>query len=60
MDIMDEGLLEFWRVLNKNKVVYIMVGGVNMNGYIRAAKDSDLWLKDTLPTEKISGSLMRN
>ena len=54
MDIMDEGLLEFWRILNKNKVVYIMVGGfaVNMNGYIRATKDSDLWLKDTLPNRK--------
>ena len=49
MDIMDEGLLEFWRTLNKHKVQYIMVGGfaVNMNGYIRATKDSDLWLDDT-------------
>ncbi len=49
MDIMDEGLLEFWQVLNKHKVKYIMVGGfaVNMNGYIRATKDTDLWLKDT-------------
>jgi predicted nucleotidyltransferase len=50
MDVMDEGLLEFWRGLNKNHVEYIMVGGfaVNMNGYIRSTKDSDLWLKDTL------------
>ena len=49
MDIMDEGLLDFWRSLNKHDVIYIMVGGfaVNMNGYIRATKDSDLWLKDT-------------
>jgi hypothetical protein len=54
MDIMDEGLIEFWRVLNKNEVAYIMVGGfaVNMNGFIRATKDSDLWLKDTLPNRK--------
>lgn len=54
MDMMDEGLLEFWRVLNKNKVIYIMVGGfaVNMNGFIRATKDSDLWLKDTLSNRK--------
>ena len=46
---MDEGLLEFWRMLNKHEVKYIMVGGfaVNMNGYIRATKDSDIWLKDT-------------
>lgn len=54
MDIMDEGLIEFWRVLNKNEVAYIMVGGfaVNMNGFIRATKDADLWLKDTLPNRK--------
>jgi predicted nucleotidyltransferase len=54
MDVMDQGLIEFWKILNKNKVIYIMVGGfaVNMNGYIRATKDSDLWLKDTLPNRK--------
>lgn len=50
MDVMDEKLLEFWRILNKYNVQYIMVGGfaVNMHGYIRATKDSDLWLKDDL------------
>lgn len=54
MDIMDEGLLQFWRVLNKHQVAYIMVGGfaVNMNGFIRATKDSDIWLKDSLPNRK--------
>ena len=54
MDIMDEGLIEFWRVLNKNKVAYIMVGGfaVNMNGFIRATRDSDLWLKDSFSNRK--------
>lgn len=51
---MDEGLLDFWRILNKNKVAYIMVGGfaVNMNGYIRSTKDSDLWLKDDSANRK--------
>lgn len=51
---MDEGLLDFWRALNINNVTYIMVGGfaVNMNGFIRATKDSDLWLKDTLENRK--------
>lgn len=50
MDIMDEGLLEFWRILNKHQVYYIMVGGfaVNIQGYARATDDSDLWLKDDL------------
>ncbi len=54
MDSMDEGLLEFWRGLNSHGVKYIMVGGfaVNMNGYIRATKDSDLWLKDTFENRK--------
>jgi hypothetical protein len=50
MDLMDQGLLDFWRALNKNNVAYIMVGGfaVNLNGFIRATKDSNLWLKDDL------------
>jgi hypothetical protein len=54
MDLMDEGLLDFWQSLNKNNVTYIMVGGfaVNMNGFIRATKDSDLWLKDTPENRK--------
>lgn len=49
MDLMDEGLIDFWRTLNKNNVAYIMVGGfaVNLNGFIRATKDADVWLKDT-------------
>lgn len=44
MDVMDEGLLDFWRVLNKHQVAYIMVGGfaVNMNGFTRATDDSVL------------------
>lgn len=51
---MDEGLIEFWRVLNKYNVQYIMVGGfaVNMNGYIRATKDSDIWINDNRENRK--------
>lgn len=54
MDLFDEELLLFWKTLNQNGVRYIMVGGfaVNMNGYIRATKDADLWLKDTLENRK--------
>ncbi len=49
LDLLDEGLLDFWRALNKNNVTYIMVGGfaVNMKGYIRSTKDLILWLKDS-------------
>jgi hypothetical protein len=54
MDMLDQGLLDFWRMLNKHEVSYIMVGGfaVNMNGYIRSTKDSDIWLKDTLENRR--------
>jgi len=54
MDVMDQGLLDFWRTLNKNGVAYIMVGGfaVNLNGFTRATKDSDIWLKDTIENRK--------
>ncbi len=50
MDIYDDGFLELWKVLNKNHVQYIMVGGfaVNLHGHTRATEDADLWLKDTL------------
>ena len=49
MDIFDEDLLQFWRILNKNNVRYIMIGGfaVNMQGFSRATGDVDLWLYDT-------------
>lgn len=48
MDILNEGLLEFWKSLNKHNVAFLMVGGfaVKFNGYSRATEDIDLWLKD--------------
>lgn len=54
MDIMDEELLQFWRILNRHQVQYIMVGGfaVNMHGYIRATEDTDMWLKDDAENRK--------
>ena len=54
MDLMDEGLLQFWRILNKNEVHYIMVGGfaVNMHGFIRATRDADIWLFDKIENRK--------
>jgi predicted nucleotidyltransferase len=50
MDIYNDSLLLFWQALNKNQVLYIMVGGfaVNMHGYMRATKDADMWIKDSL------------
>ncbi len=54
MDIMDKSLLEFWQMLNRNEVKYIMVGGlsVNFNGHNRVTDDLDIWLKDTLENRK--------
>jgi predicted nucleotidyltransferase len=54
MDVLDDSLLDFWRILNKHKVIYIMVGGfaVRFNGLNRATDDIDLWLKDTLENRK--------
>ena len=48
MDILDEDLLRFWKLLSDNDVKYIMVGGfaVNMHGYIRATGDVYIWIKD--------------
>lgn len=50
MDVYNDSLLLFWESLNRNRVKYIMVGGfaVNMHGYMRATKDADMWIKDSL------------
>ncbi len=50
MDVQDEELLQFWRILNKHNVQYIMVGGLatRLHGYNRTTDDLDVWLQDTL------------
>lgn len=50
MDVYNDNLLVFWQSLNNNGVQYIMVGGfaVNMHGYMRATKDADMWIKDSI------------
>jgi hypothetical protein len=49
MDILDDELIELWRVFEKNKLKYIMVGGFAsiLNGYNRLTSDLDIWIKDT-------------
>lgn len=41
MDILDEEILSFWRVLQKYQVKYIMVGGfaTNLHGFSRMTAD---------------------
>jgi hypothetical protein len=49
MDIFDEELIEFWQSLTKNKVEFIMIGGIatNLHGFSRTTSDVDLWIKDS-------------
>lgn len=49
MDILDDEILNLWKALNREKVLYIMVGGfaTNLNGFSRTTADLDLWIKDT-------------
>lgn len=60
MDILDESLLEFWKSLNQQQVLYIMVGGfaVNMHGFTRSTNDINLWLKDTKLNRQNFGKAM--
>ena len=60
MDILDESLLKFWKLLNQHNVLYIMVGGfaVNMHGYTRSTNDIDIWLKDNVPNRQNFGKVM--
>ena len=48
MDIFDEEILIFWKVLQDKNVKYIMVGGyaTNMHGYQRYTGDMDIWIED--------------
>jgi hypothetical protein len=50
MDVLDDELIQFWRVLNACGVRYIMVGGlaIRFHGYNRSTDDLDMWLDDSL------------
>ena len=60
MDILDESLLRFWKLLNDHSVAYIMVGGfaVNMHGFNRTTNDIDIWLKDEKVNRQNFGKAM--
>ena len=54
VDILDDEITDLWRLLHKNNVEYIMVGGFAtlFNGFSRITNDIDIWLKDTLQNRK--------
>lgn len=54
MDVLNDELLRFWKVLNQNNVRYIMVGGfaTRFHGFNRNTDDLDMWLEDTVENRK--------
>jgi predicted nucleotidyltransferase len=49
MDVFEKDILDFFHLLNKHSVRYILVGGlaVNYHGFSRSTGDVDLWLDDS-------------
>lgn len=49
MDIFEEDILNFFLLLNKHSVRFILVGGlaVNYHGFSRSTGDVDLWLDES-------------
>jgi hypothetical protein len=52
MDVFDEELINFWSVLNKNHVRYVMLGGVATNLHERLTVDIDVWIEDPRENRK--------
>jgi hypothetical protein len=60
MDVFDEDLLHFWKLMDAEKVGYIMVGGVavNLHGYLRTTADVDVWIDDTVENRANFGRVL--
>jgi hypothetical protein len=54
MDILDEEILNLWRLLNIHSVKYIIVGGfaTNLHGFNRITADLNIWIKDDSENRK--------
>jgi hypothetical protein len=50
VDILDNEILQLWSLLEKNKTIYLMVGGfaTTLHGFNRNTEDIDIWIKDTI------------
>jgi hypothetical protein len=46
----DQELIDFFAMLEKNQVVYILIGGfaVNLHGFSRFTANIDIWIEDTV------------
>lgn len=60
MDVLDDDLLRFWKLLHDNKVKYIMIGGfaVNLHGFHRTTNDVDIWIENTIQNRKALGKVL--
>jgi hypothetical protein len=49
VNIFQDEVVDFMKLLNKNEVKYILVGGIAVNyfGYSRTTGDVDLWIEDS-------------
>lgn len=54
MDFLDSEILQVWRLLEKHKTIYLIVGGfaTTFHGFSRVTQDVDLWIKDTAANRK--------
>jgi hypothetical protein len=63
IDFRDPEIMDFFRVLQKLEVKYMLVGGfaIAFHGYVRATSDLDIWLRDD-PTniERFKEALKRS
>jgi predicted nucleotidyltransferase len=49
VNIFEDEVIDFMKLLNKNEVKYLLVGGIAVNyfGYSRTTGDVDLWIEDS-------------
>jgi len=60
MDIADESIVAFWKLMAKHNVRYIMIGGfaTNLHGFNRTTADIDIYLEDTLQNRDHFGTAL--
>ena len=54
MNILENEVVDFMKLMSKNQVKYILVGGIAVNyfGYGRATGDVDVWVEDSIENRK--------
>ena len=62
MDLLDEEILNLWKLLSKYQTQYIMVGGfaTNLHGFQRTTADIDLWIKNTPQNRKSLRNVLKD